>query len=181
MEVLSTLLARNGHFVTSSFNPALKMMPTLKTVIISCLDPRLDPALILGLHQSDAAVLRNVGGRITPDIVDSLSIIHRIAQKAGGRLGPGWNVIILHHNDCGITRVVDTPQLLAKYLGVHAGQLHEHGLLSPQLSVKIDVAALRANKQLPGGYVLSGCVYDVTTGNVETVVQPENVPENQQS
>ena len=181
MEVLPTLLARNGRFITSSFDPSLKMMPSLKTVIISCLDPRLDPALILGLKQSDAAILRNVGGRLTTDIVDSLSIIHRIAQKAGGRLGPGWNVVLLHHTDCGITRVVDSPQLLGKYLGVHADHLHEHGLTDPRRSVTVDVAALRASQALPGGYWLSGCVYDVATGTVETVVQPEQVPETQHS
>ena len=179
MEVLPALLARNAQFVTSSFNPSLRMMPSLKTVIISCLDPRVDPALILGLKQSDAAVLRNVGGRITPDIVDALCIIHRIAQKAGGRLGPGWNVVILHHSDCGITRVVDPPQLLEKYLGIHSGQLHDHAVLEPRLSVQRDVAALKLNRALPGGYLLSGCVYDVVTGGVETIVQPEQVPETQ--
>ena len=109
--------------------------------------------------------------------LDSLSIINRIAQKGGGRLGPGWNVIVLHHSDCGITRVAEPPELLEKYLGVGAGHLHQHGVMDPRQSVKVDVAALKANRALQGGYTLSGCVYEVATGKVETVVQPEQVPE----
>ena len=182
MEVLPALLARNGHFITTTFNPTLKMMPTLKTVVISCLDPRVDPALILGLNQSDAAILRNVGGRLTPDIVGALSIIHRIGQKRGSGLGVGWNVVVMHHTDCGITKVSDHHQLLEQYLGVPTGQLPSHGIMDPYMSVRLDVAALLSGGGgLPGGWLVSGCVYDVATGGVEVVVQPEVVPDKSSS
>ena len=124
-----------------------------------------------------------MGGRVTVDIEDALLVLDRIARRAGGRLGPGWNVIVLHHTDCGITRVTEPPQLLEKYLGRQPGQLHSHGggVTDPQQSVRADVAALKANAALPGGYVLSGCVYDVATGRVEIVVQAEQLPERQPS
>jgi carbonic anhydrase len=36
--------------------------------------------------------------------------------------------------------------------------------------VVVDVAALKANPNLPGGFTVKGLVYDVTTGLIETVV-----------
>jgi carbonic anhydrase len=42
----------------------------------------------------------------------------------------------------------------------------------PHASVAVDVAALKANPLLPGAFLVTGLVYDVTTGRVETVVAP---------
>ena len=43
---------------------------------------------------------------------------------------------------------------------------------SPIVAVAIDVAALKANSNLPGAFTVTGLVYDVTTGLVKTVVAP---------
>jgi len=45
----------------------------------------------------------------------------------------------------------------------------------PYAAVAHDVAALKANTQLPGGFIVSGLVYDVATGRVETVVPPSRL------
>ena len=87
----------------------------------------------------------------------------------------------MHHSDCGITRALEPPQLLEHYLGVQAGQLHTCCVMDPVESVRLDVAALKASRVLPGGYLVSGLVYDVATGQVSTVVQPEPVPELSES
>jgi hypothetical protein len=36
----------------------------------------------------------------------------------------------------------------------------------------VDVAALKSNPLLPGGFLVSGLVYDVATGRIELVVPP---------
>ena len=48
----------------------------------------------------------------------------------------------LHHNDCGITCLAHSPELLAKHFGVAPADL----------------------AQLPGGFLVTGLVYDVTIG-----------------
>jgi carbonic anhydrase len=35
-------------------------------MVVGCVDPRVDPAHVLGLSNGEAAIIRNVGGRITP-------------------------------------------------------------------------------------------------------------------
>jgi carbonic anhydrase len=65
---------------------------------------------------------------------------------------------------------VHAPELLAKQFGVPLAQLSELGIDDPYKSVKIDVAALKSNPKLAGSFVVTGMVYDVETGVVETVV-----------
>jgi carbonic anhydrase len=172
MTVMDTLTRRNEAFASSRFSADLKIMPSLKTLIIGCVDPRVDPVDVLGLTLGEAAVIRNVGGRITPDVIQTMAILRVVAQAGGGQLGPGWNLIVLHHTDCGITRLTSAPELLAGYLGVAPADLDALAISDPHASVAVDVAALKANPLMPGAFLVTGLVYDVTTGRVETVVAP---------
>jgi carbonic anhydrase len=93
-------------------------MPSLKTMIIGCVDPRVDPFDIFGLAPGEAAVIRNVGGRITPATLQTMAMLRIVAKASGGEIGPGWNLIVLHHTDCGNNCLVHSPELLSKYFGV---------------------------------------------------------------
>jgi len=66
MSTLDTLLERNHEFAEHRFVAGLPMRPSLKTVIVGCADPRVDPVHILGLEPGEAVVVRNVGGRVNP-------------------------------------------------------------------------------------------------------------------
>jgi carbonic anhydrase len=46
----------------------------------------------------------------------------------------------------------------------------KNGMVWLHKAVAVDVAALKANPLLPGGFLVTGLVYDVTTGRIETVV-----------
>lgn len=87
----------------------------MKTVVIGCVDPRVDPADVLGLKHGEAAVIRNVGGRINPATLQNMAVARSVAEAQGKEVGPGWNLIVLHHTDCGITPCLHhAPELLAK-------------------------------------------------------------------
>jgi carbonic anhydrase len=45
-------------------------------------------------------------------------------------------------------------------------------ITDPYKAVAVDVAALKANSLLPGGFLVTGLCYDVTTGRIEIVVPP---------
>lgn len=51
-------------------------------------------------------------------------------------------------------------------------ELDDLAIADPYAAVAIDVAAIKANPNLPGSFTVTGMVYDVATGLVETVVQP---------
>lgn len=173
MNVIDELTQRNTRFATSAFQDDLQIMPSIKTLIIGCIDPRVDPANIFGLKAGEAAVIRNIGGRINPATLQSMAIVRTIAAVKGKEVGLGWNLIVLHHTDCGITPcLLHAPALLASNLGVEPAELEKLAIADPYAAVAIDVAALKANPQLPAGLLVTGMVYDVATGTVEVVVPP---------
>jgi len=179
MNVLEELTARNRAFARERFSPGLRMMPSLRTTIIGCVDPRVDPFDIFGLAPGETAVIRNVGGRIFPSTLQTMAMLRMVAKAQGAEMGSGWNLIVLHHTDCGINCLVHSPEMLAKHFGVAPTELAPLAITDPRHSVEVDVAALKANPQLPGGLLVSGLVYDVATGQVETVVPPALLrPEN---
>jgi carbonic anhydrase len=170
MEFNAVMLERNAEFVDTDFSSELKMMPTTGTVVVGCVHPRVDPAYVLGLKQGEAAVIRNVGGRVNPPLLETLAVLSVVAKSAGRPSG-ARNLVLLQHTDCGIIGCYrHAPGLLAKHLGVDPDSLDELAVTQPYEAVALDVAALKANMELPDEMIVTGLVYDVKTGRVETVV-----------
>jgi carbonic anhydrase len=180
MNNLDHLLQRNREFAVEqsaagTLMPSLpRAMPKVKAVIIGCADMRVDPAHVLGTKPGEAVVLRNIGGRITPGLLEQLGLLGRIGEVAGEIPGGGgeFHLIVLHHTDCGITRLARDPAKLAHYFQIQEGDLETKAVTDPWAAVAIDVAALRAIPALPGAWLISGLVYDVTTGLVEIIMPP---------
>jgi carbonic anhydrase len=180
MNNLDRMIERNKDFaiqqsaavtLISSFPRALQ---NLKAIIIGCADMRVDPAHVLGIKPGEAVVIRNIGGRVTPGLLEQLGMLGRIGQIAEEIPGGGgeFHVIVLHHTDCGMTRLVGDPAMLSHYFQIPEGELKAKAVADPRAAVAVDVAALRAISALPGDWHISGLVYDVSSGRVEIVVPP---------
>ncbi|WP_433766012.1 carbonic anhydrase [Pseudomonas putida] len=171
MDFLQTLAQRNSTFAETGFDAGLKIIPSRKTMIVGCVDPRVDPMDVLKLAPGEVAVIRNVGGRVNPALLETMAILRTVSRVGGSEVGEGWNLILLHHTDCGITGCLHhAPQLLAKHMGVTPEELPALAIDDPYQAVAVDVAALKANPNLPGGFTVTGLVYDVATGRIDTVV-----------
>jgi carbonic anhydrase len=180
MNSLDSMLERNKDFAAlqsaaGTLMPSLpRAMPNVKAIIIGCADMRVDPAHVLGIKPGEAVVIRNIGGRITPGLLEQLGLLGRIGEVAGEVPGGGgeFHVIVLHHTDCGITRLAGDPAMLVHYFQIQEGELKTKAVTDPRSAVTVDVAALRAIPALPGKWLISGLVYDVATGLAEIVVPP---------
>ena len=154
-----------------------RALPKVKAVIIGCADMRVDPADVLGLKLGEAVVIRNIGGRIAPGLLEQLGLLGRIGQVAEEIPGGGgeFHLIVLHHTDCGITRLAGDPAMLMHYFQIKEGELKAKAVTDPRAAVAVDVALLRRVPALPGDWLISGLVYDVATGLVETVIPPSPI------
>jgi carbonic anhydrase len=169
MDTVETLTQRNAEFAAHRFAAGLQMTPSLETIIIGCVDPRVDPAQILGIDLGEVAVIRNIGGRVTATTLQELALLRKLTQARGSDLDQGWNLIVLQHTDCGIVRLQSQPEMLADYLNINEESLAAQKVGDPTAAVELDIAGLRAAPALPHGLRISGFVYDVTTGQIETV------------
>ncbi len=151
-----------------------RALPNVKAIIIGCADMRVDPAEILGIKLGEAVVIRNIGGRITPGLIEQLGLLGRIGEVAAEIPGGGgeFHLIVLHHTDCGITRLAGDAAMLAHYFQIQEGELKAKAVTDPRAAVAVDVALLRTIRALPGEWFVSGLVYDVANGLVEIVVPP---------
>jgi carbonic anhydrase len=49
MGFIETIIERNETFARDGFSASLKIIPSAKTIVVGCLDPRVDPLDVLGL------------------------------------------------------------------------------------------------------------------------------------
>ncbi|MFZ0579521.1 MAG: carbonic anhydrase [Candidatus Acidiferrales bacterium] len=180
MNNLEHFLQRNKEFAAQQSSagtlmPSLpRALPDVKAIVIGCADMRVDPVHVLGIKPGEAVVLRNIGGRITPGLLEQMGLLGRIGEVAGEVPGGGgeFHLIVLQHTDCGITRLAGDPAMLAHYFQTPESEVTKKKVTNPRAAIAADVAALRAIPVLSGAWLLSGLMYDVATGLVEVVVPP---------
>jgi carbonic anhydrase len=164
-------LERNRAFAAAGGHEGAVVFPNLRLFVITCIDPRVDPAHFLGLGLSDALVARNVGGRVTPEVINDVAFIGQIAENALAD-GPLFEVAVIHHTQCGTGALADDTfrRTYADRIGVAESTLREHAVLDPATTVARDVERLRSAPAISPRVTVSGHVYDVLTGLVETVI-----------
>jgi carbonic anhydrase len=174
MNVVTEFVQRNAEFARNGFHPELKIIPSKKTLLLGCVDPRVDPMDIMKLAPGEAAIIRNVGGRVNPSLFETLKILSTVSRAGGVEVDKSWNLIVLQHTQCGINGCYhNAPELLAPYMGVSLEDLDSKAITDPYKAVAIDVDTLRAHPVVGSNFTISGLVYDVTTGLIDTVVPPD--------
>ena len=168
---VEAVLERNRAFAAAGGHRGAVVFPNLSLFVITCLDPRVDPAHFLGLGLSDAMVVRNVGGRVTPEVINDVAFIGQLAENILPE-GQLFEVAVIHHNQCGTGALADGTfrRRYAERIGAEESTLREHAVLDPAATVTRDVERLRSSPAISPRVTVSGHVYDVTTGLVQTVL-----------
>ena len=160
------LVRRNASFAAGGMHAGLPFPTNQILRVVGCVDSRVDPSDVLGLGLGDAVVMRNIGGRITPEALRAWALLGRLGQ--GGP--PGGQFVVLHHTDCGIRRLADFPDQLAAWFEIPVTELESKAINDPYASVRVDVQIAR--QALPPSLPVTGVVYDVHTGLIEVVDPP---------
>jgi carbonic anhydrase len=141
-----SLLDRNRSYAESGPGD-LPRLPRRGLVILTCMDHRVDPAYALGLEPGDAMVLRNPGGRVTPQLVTELQILDRVARDRGSSLAE-LEVVLMQHTDCGANALSST---------------------DPQSALRADLEALATDTSIPDALSVTALVYCTGTGRIELI------------
>ena len=174
MTKMTPLLKRNEQF-GATYTPGPLGPPAAQVVIVTCLDHRVDPAIILGLQLGDAVVIRNTGGRVTQAVIDDIAYLAFLAEQlfSGVVAAEGlFEVAVIHHTQCGTGFLADPGfrHRAAEATGLPETALEAAAVADPHTSVRADVERLLASPLLPPQMSVSGHVYDVETGRVTTVL-----------
>jgi len=162
MSVIDELVANATSYSDSFDSGDLPLPPAKRVAIVACMDARLNPYGLLGLHEGDAHVIRNAGGVITDDEIRSLAISQRL-------LGTD-EVMLIHHTDCGMLtfgddafrrQVQDETGIKPEWAAETFSDLDE--------DVRQSIARIKASPFVPKKDNVRGFVYEVETGNLREV------------
>jgi carbonic anhydrase len=167
---IESALRRNRAFAADGGHQDAVVFPNLRLFVITCCDPRVDPAHFLGLALSDAIVVRNTGGRVTPEVINDVAFIGQLAENLLPD-GPLFEVAVVHHTQCGTGALADDTfrRRYAERIGTDDESLRERAVLDPVATVTHDTDQLRAAPAISPRIAVSGYVYDVLTGLVDKV------------
>jgi len=171
---IEAAIERNRAFAAAGGHEGAVVLPTLRLFVITCLDPRVDPAHFLALKLSEAIVVRNVGGRVTPEVINDVAFISQIVENVLPD-GPLFEVAVVHHTQCGAGALADATfrRSYAQRIGADESELRDHAVLDPVATVTSDVRRLRSASSIPPRVTISGHVYDVVTGLVQTILRAD--------
>jgi carbonic anhydrase len=156
------LLKNNEAYAQSFDQGGLPMPPAKKIAVVTCMDARLSPYVMLGLKEGDAHVIRNAGGVITDDEIRSLAVSQRLLGTE--------EIMVIHHTDCGMLTFTDDD---------FKRQIQEETGMKPQWPVEAfadldedvrqSVARIKTNPFIPKKDAVRGFVYEVETGLLREV------------
>jgi carbonic anhydrase len=163
VSIVPELLAANARYAAAFTKGGLPMPPGRKVAVLACMDARLDPAKFLGLEEGDAHVIRNAGGRASPDALRSLIISQQLLGTQ--------EVVVIHHTDCGMLTFqgAELQRRLQERFGADASGIDFLAFSDLAQSVRDDVAAIRKSPFVPADVQVSGYIYDVHSGRLQPV------------
>ena len=173
MSELTELTDRNRGFA-ATYEGDTGIVPKFSTIVLTCLDARVDPAHFLGLKPGEALVMRNAGGRVTRDVELDIGILWTLGAKLMGDKFNGMELAIVQHADCGLERLA-IPELqvgLSQRLGVDQSEIGDLANGDHVASISSDIEKLRASDLVPQELVVSGHLYDVGNGRVRELFPP---------
>lgn len=86
----------NNIDYASDYTPQCVIYPQKEAAVVTCMDARILPNEIMGLHAGDIHVIRNAGGRTTKDVIRSLVISYKLLKTK--------QFFVIHHTDCGMLK-----------------------------------------------------------------------------
>jgi carbonic anhydrase len=115
--------------------------PAKKLAVLACMDARLNPYELLGLQRGDAHIIRNAGGLLTEDALNSLSASQRLLGTE--------RVVVIMHRDCGME-----------------GRPEEGGFEDLEETLGATLERLRSDAALVARDQVSGMIYDPADGSL---------------
>ncbi len=162
MSAIDELLRNNERYASSFDKGDLPIPPAKRVAVLTCMDARLSPFVMLGLEEGDAHIIRNAGGVVTDDEIRSLVISQRLLGTQ--------EIMLIQHTGCGMLTFSDDEV---------KQQIHEDVGIKPHFAlesfsdldenVRQSIARIKTSPFIPNKENIRGFVYEVETGRLREV------------
>jgi carbonic anhydrase len=142
----------------------------MRTVILTCMDARIDPAALFDLKPGEVHVLRNAGALATPDVLRSLAVSQALLGTT--------EVLVLGHTDCGLHGQTEEQVAAAvERASSHPPDMPLGAFPDLDNAVRRSVTVIRDCEFLPHRDAVRGYVLDVREGTVHVAGEPATTVE----
>jgi carbonic anhydrase len=157
------VLAANAMFARGFDGAGLAGCAEAGIAIVTCIDTRIDPLAIVGMHAGDAMVVRNAGARVTDDVLRTLVIATTL-------LGVD-RVLVMPHTHCKMAQTDEAGihATISERFGVDTRSMEFRTVGDQIEALRTDVTRIRALPYLPDGVTVGGALYHVESGELEAV------------
>jgi carbonic anhydrase len=155
------LLAANRTFADTFDMAGFDGIAHAGVAIVTCMDSRIAPLAMVGLHPGDAKIFRNPGGRVTPQALEALVLATHLLNVN--------RVLVIPHTRCAMSASSE-PELrrkIADSAGIDAAWQMFSVVTDQVKALEEDVQAVRTHPLIPDSVVVGGFIYDVDTGQLE--------------
>lgn len=176
MSILNELTARNSSFASTIDASEMPALPKLNSMILTCVDARVDPAHVLGLQLGEAVVFRNNGGSVTRAYIDEVAALAILVAHRTGVDEAAFSIVLMQHTQCGANAFADPAlhDLIETRIGA---DVSSSAITDPAQDLLEDIGRLRGAPHLPGGLKVSALLYEVETGRVREIASENTLAE----
>jgi carbonic anhydrase len=161
--MFADLLQDNRRYASEFGLAGIPARAAKEFALVTCMDSRIEPLAMLGFGPGDAKIIRNAGGRVTPDVLRSLILATRFLGVQ--------RIAIMQHTDCALANRSDDQirsDLAAQ--NVDADGWEFLSMPDPDSALAEDVETVRSCGLLPLDVRVEGWRYSVETGEIVPVV-----------
>lgn len=163
MSEFDDVLNANAEWVANYKFSSLPPRAARGLAVLTCMDSRIDPFGMLGLHPGDAKILRNAGARVTADVLRTLVLATTLLDVR--------RVMVIAHTQCRMSGGTedDVHAAIAAAGGPDTRSMSFLTTTDQEASLRSDVQRVRSSPYLPG-IAVGGFIYDLSTGRLRVVV-----------
>lgn len=161
MDDFSDLIAANKTFAEDFALGDFDGVAHAGVAIVTCMDSRIDPLRMLGLHHGDAKIFRNPGGRVTSAALEALVLgVHLLGVE---------RILIVPHTKCAMATntEADLRVKVGRSMGVDASWQQFHVISDQIAALQEDVQKVRSHPLIPDTIAVGGFLYYVDTGLID--------------
>lgn len=154
------VLDANSRYASTFRHSELSGTAREGLAIVTCIDSRIEPLSITGMHPGDVKIIRNAGARVTDDVLRTLLLsVHLLGVR---------RVLVMPHTDCKMASGTEPEihEAIYEASGVDTRSIEIRTIRDQEAALLTDVLRIRSFPLLPKELVVAGALYDVATGQL---------------
>jgi len=162
-EVFADVLTANERFARDFPDADLPGTARRGLAIVTCIDSRIDPLDIVGMHAGDVMIVRNAGARATDDVLRTLVLATTLLGVE--------RVLVMPHTHCQMAHEEegDLHALIAARHGLDTRSIEFRTVSDQVEALRTDVTRIRTLPYLHAGVTVGGALYHVESGVLEPI------------